>query len=137
MKNRVPVIKWSNPRSMGDVPSKRSGHSLTTATGGMAYLFGGVSSSTNRNNNRNSSDVDVLDDITNTTNNEASLLEQKIKKRRRARSSPMNDIFRLDLSGGQEVSICIGVRSSLRQPTIHYRNPDGSTLLITWRAVTI
>lgn len=103
MKNRVPVIKWSNPRSMGDVPSKRSGHSLTTATDGMAYLFGGVSLSTDRNNNRNSSDVDVLDDITNTTNNEASLLEQKIKKRRRARSSPMNDIFRLDLSGGADL----------------------------------
>ena len=38
-----PELVWSQPRCIGDVPSKRSGHSLTIVKSGVAYLFGGDS----------------------------------------------------------------------------------------------
>lgn len=38
---RPPELVWSQPRCIGDVPSKRSGHSLTIVKSGVAYLFGG------------------------------------------------------------------------------------------------
>lgn len=38
---RPPELVWSQPRCIGDAPSKRSGHSLTIVKSGVAYLFGG------------------------------------------------------------------------------------------------
>ena len=37
-------MEWSQPRCIGDLPTKRSGHSFTIVKNGMAYLFGGVDS---------------------------------------------------------------------------------------------
>lgn len=37
---RPAEMVWSSPRSMGDIPSKRSGHTLT-CIGDYCYLFGG------------------------------------------------------------------------------------------------
>lgn len=37
-------MEWSRPRCIGDLPTKRSGHSFTIVKNGMAYLFGGIDS---------------------------------------------------------------------------------------------
>jgi len=89
-------MRWFNPKSY-DKPSKRSGHSLTEVNG-VAYLFGGVSvSKTNNNSTTDDSAADV-DLLLNDINDEQ---ENKSKQRRRQRSTgPMNDMYRLDLSGG-------------------------------------
>lgn len=42
LQQRPPELVWSQPRCTGDVPSKRSGHSLTIVKSGVAYLFGGA-----------------------------------------------------------------------------------------------
>lgn len=41
---RPAEMEWSQPRCIGDLPTKRSGHSFTIVKNGMAYLFGGVDS---------------------------------------------------------------------------------------------
>ena len=74
----------------------------------MAYLFGGVSlsseihkfSSSSSADDDASADLD-LDALVDINNESSSSSEQKVNKRRhRSRSGPMNDMFRLDLSGG-------------------------------------
>ncbi len=40
---RPAELEWYQPKADGDVPSPRSGHSLTVVRGSIAYMFGGVS----------------------------------------------------------------------------------------------
>ena len=35
-------MHWDQPEAVGDVPTPRSGHSLTVVRPGIAYMFGGV-----------------------------------------------------------------------------------------------
>ncbi len=39
---RPAEMEWAQPKCDGDVPSPRSGHSLTVVRGGFAFMFGGV-----------------------------------------------------------------------------------------------
>ena len=43
---RPAEVEWSQPRCIGDLPTKRSGHSLTIVKSGMVYLFGGIDART-------------------------------------------------------------------------------------------
>jgi hypothetical protein len=38
---RPAEMEWYQPRCIGDVPNRRSGHSFTLVKGGIAYVFGG------------------------------------------------------------------------------------------------
>ena len=95
------TITWEKPELRGDIPSPRSGHTLTTsASTQFAFLFGGVSlieqqdgaTTTRRDDDLLPSDDEDEDGAT------------TIRRRRRAPTArPNNETFRLDLCSGNEL----------------------------------
>lgn len=41
IQQRPAEMEWIQPRCIGDIPNRRSGHSFTMVKGGMAYIFAG------------------------------------------------------------------------------------------------